>query len=127
MSAHRMVRVAEEIKRELSQMIREELKDPRVKGLISITHVDVTNDFKIAKIYVSQLTKDPEQAKATLLGLEKAGGYLRSELAGRLRLRFTPELVFKMDQSIEYGAKINTILSSLGKKESEPKNEREEK
>jgi len=117
MSTHRMIRVAEEIKRELSQMIREELKDPRVKGLISITHVDVTNDFKIAKIYVSQLTKDPEQAQATLQGLEKASGYLRSELAGRLQLRFTPELIFKMDQSIEYGAKINNILSSLEREE----------
>jgi len=112
MSHHRTARISEEIKRELSQMIREELKDPRVKGLISITQVETTNDLRYAKVYVSILS-DPEESKLSLRGLEKAGGYLRSELAKRLQLRYTPELLFKMDSSLEYGSKINRILSGI--------------
>jgi len=112
MTNHRTARVAEEIKRELSQMIREELKDQRVKGLISITSVEVSNDFHFAKIFVSKLGETAE-IKETIAVLEKAGGYLRSELAKRLQLRFTPELIFKADTSIEYGAKINKILSGI--------------
>lgn len=116
MSSHRTARIAEEIKRELAQMIREELKDPRIKGLISITNVDVTNDLRYAKIYVSSLAGSKENMEI-LKGLEKAGGYMRSELAKRLRLRFTPELIFKEDSSIEYGNKINRILSDIRQEE----------
>lgn len=112
MSHFRMARVAEEIKRELAQMIRDEIKDPRVKGLISVTHVEVTNDFKNAKIFVSMLA-DEEQIKNALRGLDNASGYLRSELAKKLQLRFTPELVFKFDQSLAYGDKINKIISTF--------------
>jgi ribosome-binding factor A len=112
MSSHRSARVAEEIKRELSQMIREELKDPRVKGLISVTHVDVTNDLRYAKVFISSLG-DTQENRELLKGLEKAGGYLRSELAKRLQLRFTPELIFRQDSSIEYGSKISRILSDI--------------
>lgn len=116
MSSHRTAKIAEEIKRELSQMIREEMKDPRVKGLISITQVEVTNDLRYAKVYVSQLGDDQEMA-ATLKALEKASGYLRSELARRLQLRATPEPLFKPDRSMEYGARINKILTEVGQKE----------
>lgn len=116
MSSHRTARIAEEIKRELSQMIREELKDPRIKGLISVTHVDVTNDLRYAKVFVSALA-DSEQNKLIMKGLENAGGYLRSELAKKLRLRTTPELMFKQDSSIEYGSKISRILSDIQQEE----------
>lgn len=100
-------------------MLREELKDPRIKGLLSITDVEVTNDLRFAKVYVSMLT-DMNQSRDNLKVLEKAGGYLRTELAKRLQLRYTPELIFKLDQSIEYGSKINNILSGLNEKEGEP-------
>lgn len=112
MASHRTARIAEEIKRELSQMIREELKDHRVQGLISITNVEVTNDLRYAKVYISKLG-DAEETKKTMEGLEKAAGYLRSELAKRLQLRLTPELIFKADTSLEYGAKINKILAGI--------------
>jgi len=112
MSSHRTAKISEEIKKELSQMIREEVKDPRVKGLISVTHVEATNDLRYAKVFISILS-DPEISKITMLALEKAGGYLRSELAKRLQLRYTPELLFKLDSSLEYGSKINQILSEI--------------
>lgn len=112
MAKHRTARIAEEIKRELSQMIREEVKDQRIQGLISITSVEVTNDLRYAKVYVSKLG-DGEEINTMLSGLEKASGYLRSELAKRLQLRLTPELLFKADTSLEYGAKIEKILSGI--------------
>ena len=112
MTNHRTARISEEIKRELSQMIREEVKDPRVKGLISVTDVETTNDIRYAKVFVSILS-DSETSKLTLQVLEKAAGYLRSELAKRLQLRYTPELLFKFDSSLEYGSKINQILSEI--------------
>jgi len=112
MPNHRTARISEEIKRELSQMIREEVKDPRVKGLISVTHVEATNDMRYAKVFVSILS-DAETSKLTMQVLEKAAGYLRSELAKRLQLRYTPELLFKSDSSLAYGSKINQILSEI--------------
>lgn len=114
MAKHRISRIAEEIKREVAQMIRDEIKDPRITGLISVTQVEVTNDLSIAKIYIS-LLGDEEKRKSCLQGLEKASGYIRTELAKRLKLRYTPELVFKMDESIEYGAKISKILAEVNK------------
>ncbi|PKM87279.1 MAG: ribosome-binding factor A [Firmicutes bacterium HGW-Firmicutes-12] len=116
MTNHRIARISEEMKRELAQMIRDEIKDPRVKGLISITRVDVTNDLRYAKVYVSILSQEDQHAN-TLLGLEKASGYLRSELAQRIQLRYTPELIFKLDDSIAYGTKINEIIQGFKKEE----------
>lgn len=112
MSGRRCAKISEEIKRELSQMIRDDIKDPRVKGLISITAVEVTNDLRYARIFISTLA-EPEQSKSTLQGLEKASGYLRTELAKRLQIRYTPELIFKHDQSIEYGSRINKIIAGF--------------
>lgn len=110
MGNHRVTRISEEIKRELAQMIRDDIKDPRVKGLISITRVDVTNDLRYAKVFISTMSKE-EDTKPTMKGLKSASGYLRSELAKRLQLRYTPELLFVFDESIQYGAKINKIIS----------------
>ena len=80
MPNHRTARISEEIKRELSQMIREEVKDPRVKGLISVTHVEATNDMRYAKVFVSILS-DAETSKLTMQVLEKAAGYLHKAAA----------------------------------------------
>jgi len=114
MSNLRNSRIAEEIKRELSRMIREEMNDPRVKGLISVTHVDVTNDLRYAKVYVS-IMANPEEQAMNMQVLEKARGYFRSELAKILTTRITPELIFKQDVSLEYGAKIERILEDINK------------
>lgn len=105
-------RVAEEIKREIITIIRNDIKDPRVDGLVSVTDVEVTTDLSYAKIYVSKYGDDLQRDEA-LQGLEKASGYIRSELSKRLKLRYMPELIFKLDDSLAYGAKIETILNDI--------------
>jgi len=110
MPVHRKDKVGEEIKRELSVIIRDELKDPRVKGLISVTHVEVSRDIRYATVYVSCMG-DEQTQKDTLNGLKKAAGFLRSSLASRLNVRYTPELSFKFDESIQTGARINQLLA----------------
>lgn len=105
-------RVAEEIKREIVGIIRSEIKDPRVDGLISVTDVEVTNDLSYAKIFISKYGSNESREEA-LKGLEKAAGFIRSELSKRLKLRYMPELIFALDDSLEYGAKIETILNNI--------------
>ena len=113
----RLGRIDEEYKKELSQIIGYELKNPNVTGLISVTKVKVTNDLKFAKVYVSILNS--KNIKNTLAGLKKSSGYIRSELAKRVNLRNTPELIFELDDSIEYGAKIDSILKEIMPKKEE--------
>ena len=111
MPSNRIGRINEEIQRELSDLLRT-LKDPRVqKTMVSVTRVDTTNDLRYAKVYISVYDKD--QAREVFKGLKAAGGYLRHELAARLSLRHTPELVWTEDHSITYGARILDILSTL--------------
>lgn len=113
MAKIRTGRVGEQIKKELSQLIQSELKDPRI-GFVTVTGVEVTNDLSQAKIYLSVLG-DAEQKDNTLKALEKANGYLRSELGKRIRLRHTPELIFKFDESIAYGSHIEKLLGEIEK------------
>lgn len=110
MSQSRIGRINEEIMRELSTAIRS-LKDPRVQGMISITAVDTASDLRTAKVYVSVF--DKSRSKDVLKGLKSAGGYLRRHLGATLQLRYTPELTFLEDHSIEHGTKIFDILSKL--------------
>ena len=113
----RLGRIDEEYRKEISQIIGYELKNPSVTGLISVTKVKVTNDLKFAKVYVSILNS--KNIKDTLAGLKKSSGYIRSELAKRVNLRNTPELIFELDDSIEYGAKIDSILKEIMPKKEE--------
>ena len=118
----RLGRIDEEYRKEISQIIGYELKNPNVTGMISVTKVKVTNDLKFAKVYVSILNS--KNIKDTLAGLKKSSGYIRSELAKRVNLRNTPELIFELDDSIEYGAKIDSILKEImPKKEEQGKEE----
>ncbi len=107
----RLGRIEEEYKKELSQIIGYELKNPNVTGLISVTKVKVTNDLKYAKIFVSILNS--KNIKETLAGLKKSSGFIRSELARKVNLRNTPELIFELDDSLEYGARIDSILRDI--------------
>ena len=108
MPSNRIGRINEEIQRELSDQFRR-LKDPRVSsGMVSITRVDTTGDLRYARIYVSAL--DKSQEKAVLKGLKSASGFLRRELGHALQLRYTPELQFVADDSIQYGAHILQVL-----------------
>lgn len=115
MAGYRIVRINDDIKRELSELIPT-LKDPRVRGLISITRVDTTADLRYCKVYVSAL--DKRDVKDLIRGLKSAAGFLRRELAKRMTLRYTPELIFTPDDSIDQG---NRIIGMLGKlKDAEP-------
>ena len=107
MASNRIGRINEEIQRELSALIRT-VKDPRVKGLISITAVDTTPDLRYAKVYISVL--DKSDSAQVLKGLKSASGWLRRELGRALQLRYTPELTFVRDDSIDKGAHILDML-----------------
>ena len=107
MAGYRIVRINDDIKRELAQLIPN-LKDPRVRGLISITRVDTTPDLRYCKVYVSALDKG--DGKDMVKGLKSASGYLRRELGHALQLRYTPELTFVQDDSIDQGAHILDML-----------------
>lgn len=104
-------RVAEAIKEEVSEILQNQLKDPRI-GFASVVRVQVSPDLRSAKIHVSVLG-DGEARKKTMAGLESGTGYIRSELGKRLRLRHTPEVVFVMDDSIEHGVHISKLLMDL--------------
>ena len=111
MASNRIGRINEEIQKELASLIRT-LKDPRVQDtMISVTHVEATPDLRYAKVYVSFLQED--RAEGALKGLKSAGGYLRRELGRALQLRYTPELVWALDDSITYGAKMLKLINSL--------------
>jgi len=121
-----ILRINEDIQRELSALLRK-IKDPRVnQGMISITSVDTTRDLSRAKVYLSVFSPKEEDSdiqdpgnqtqldqKEFMKGLKSASGYLRSELGRILSLRHTPSLQFELDKSLERGAKINNILSEL--------------
>ena len=107
MPSNRIGRINEEIQRELAALIPT-VKDPRVSGMISVTAVETTPDLKFAKIYVSVLDKGGEEQ--VLKGLKSASGYLRRELGRSLNLRYTPELTFVRDDSINKGAHILEML-----------------
>ena len=111
MASNRIGRINEEIQKELASLLRN-LKDPRVQStMISITHVETTPDLRYAKVYASFL--DESKADDALKGLKSASGYLRRELGSALKLRYTPELVWALDDSITYGAKMLKLINSL--------------
>ena len=117
MASKRINGINQEIQKELSDLLRT-VKDPRVQDvMISITRVETTPDLRYAKVYASFL----EEAKAAdaLKGLKSASGYLRRELGSALNLRYTPELVWELDDSITYGAKMLKLINSLDKGEKE--------
>ena len=108
MASNRINRINEEIQKELSALFRT-LKDPRVQGgMVTVTHVDTTSDLRWCRVFVSVLDKTQEQD--VIKGLKSAAGYLRRELGAAVKLRYTPELQFVADDSIEYGAHILEML-----------------
>ncbi|TSB46448.1 30S ribosome-binding factor RbfA [Alkalicoccobacillus porphyridii] len=113
MSKVRANKLAEQIKKEVSDILLREIKDPRVK-FVTVTGVDVTGDLQQAKAFITVLGSD-EEKEASLRGLNKAKGFIRSEIGKRIRLRKTPELEFEFDESIAYGNRIETLLSDLNR------------
>ena len=109
---NRMIRINDEIKREVSEIIRSELKDPRIGLITSILKVETTNDLKYCKIYVSILGDDEKKGE-TIDGLKNASGFIRKQIAARVNLRNTPELKFILENSLEYGFKISKIIDDI--------------
>lgn len=110
--ADRMIRISEEVKRELSSIIQKELKDPRLPDLVSVTLVKVAKDMKTCKVYVSVFGTE-EQKKDALAALKSAAGFLRREIGRRLIIRATPELFFYLDESIEKGIEMTRKIDEV--------------
>ena len=111
MASNRINRINEEIQKELANLLRT-VKDPRVQDtMISITRVETTPDLRYTKVYVSFLQAD--RAEGAMKGLQSAGGYLRRQLGNNLKLRYAPEIVWSMDDSITYGAKMLELINNL--------------
>ncbi len=125
MASNRIGRINEEIQRELSEQLRR-LKDPRVSqtGMVSVTRVDTTGDLRYARVYISVL--DKSQEKDVLKGLKSAAGFLRRELGRTLQLRYTPELQFLPDDSIQHGAHILEMLRDIERREEQRSDGEEE-
>lgn len=121
MASNKLARTNDDIQRVMSSLLRN-VKDPRVQqGMISVTRVETTGDLRYSKIWLSVMgMKDEKEFKK---GLKSASGWLRRELGSTMNLRYTPELVFEIDHSIEYGAHISQVISSLDIKHDEDEND----
>ena len=121
MASNRINRINEEIQKELSSLLRT-VKDPRVQDtMISITRVETTPDLRYTQVYVSFLQE--EKVKEAMAGLKSAAGYLRRQLGTNLKLRYSPEIVWALDDSITYGARMLDLINSLGVKHDEDSEE----
>lgn len=110
-NSNRLGRIDEELKKEISNIINYDLKNPNITGLISVTKAKITPDLKYAQVYVSILNS--RNTKETLATLKKASGFVRTEVAKRINLRVTPEIIFVLDDSMEYGERIDKILKEI--------------
>ena len=111
MSQLRVEKVQELMKQEISQIVQRELKDPRI-GFVTVTSVECTGDLREAKIYVSIMGSE-QQVKDSWTGLNRGLGFIRREIGKRIRLRFTPELTFELDKSLDYSAHIQELLLKI--------------
>lgn len=110
MSNYRSGRINEEVKKEISNLLRGEAKDPRLTAMISVTQVNVTKDLSFAKVYVSVFAKDEEEKKSNFETLKGMAGYVRKEIARRVNLRQSPQIIFELDESIDYGMHIDSLI-----------------
>ena len=110
------IRINSEVQRELSNIIRSEVKDPRIHPMTSVVAVEVAPDLKYCKAYISVLGNQ-EAKEATIRGLNSAEGYIRRQLARNLNLRNTPEIRFILDESIEYGVNMSKLIDDVAKRD----------
>lgn len=111
MSYQRIDRISEQVRREVDRIIREDLSDPRIQGTYSVTRADVTRDLRYAKIYVSIL--EEENRKSMMDALKKAAGFVRHQLGEQMIIRYAPEILFELDNNIEYGIHIASVLKQV--------------
>ncbi|QEH69566.1 30S ribosome-binding factor RbfA [Cellulosilyticum sp. WCF-2] len=114
MASQRLTRINEEMRREIAEIVRSDIKDPGVQdAMISVIAVETTNDLKTAKVFISVLQDNKKEA--ALAALTKAQGYIRKEIARRINLRNTPELLFRLDESIERGMQMSKMIANVMK------------
>ena len=113
MANYRGGRINEEVRREISVIIRDEIKDPRMTAMVSITAVKVTKDLRYAKVFVSIFGKDDEEKNNTFIALKNASGYIRREIGQRINLRYNPQIIFELDDSINYGMHIEELIQKV--------------
>lgn len=110
----RINRISEEMKKEISNIIQNDLKDPRLPKMVSIVSVKVTRDLRYAKVHVSVLGSS-EEKKNAISALKSAAGFIRREIGHSMQLRYTPELQFQLDDSIEYGVYITKLIDDIAR------------
>ena len=108
-------RIAAEVMREVERIIREDVSDPRTQCMFSVTHVEVTRDLRYAKVYISVYEEDKREPM--MKALKSAAGFIRHNLGLRVQLRYTPELLFELDTTIEYGVHIASLINQVRKTE----------
>lgn len=116
MANYRGGRINEEVRREISVIIRDEIKDPRMTAMVSITAVKVTKDLRYAKVFVSIFGKNEDEKNETFAALKSASGYIRKEIGQRINLRNTPQILFELDDSISYSMKIEELIEKVKEK-----------
>ena len=125
MSYPRVKRLSEEIKKIVSNIIRNELRDPRIAPMTSIVEVDVTRDLRYVNIYISVLGSEKEK-EDTLQGLVKASGFIRREIGQKIKARYTPEVIFKLDESIERGIYMYNVITKVNEENSKAEEDSDE-
>src|SRR5689334_21803579 len=116
MTKYRSNRINEEMRKEISSIIQNDIKDPGISAMVSVTKVDVTKDLRYAKVYVS-LYGNEESKKNTLDALKGSSGFIRREIGHRINLRYTPEIIMELDNTIEQGMHIDELLHKIREKE----------
>ena len=116
MANYRGGRINEEVRREISVILRDEIKDPRMTAMVSITSVKVSKDLKYAKVFVSIFGKNEEEKNETFVALKSASGYVRREVGQRMNLRNTPQIIFELDDSISYSMRIEELIEKTKEK-----------
>ena len=125
MKKKRVFRIAEEIKRAISELLQTEIKDPRIKPMTSITKVEVTNDLSFAYIYISVLGNE-EDKQDTIEGLNNAKGFIKREIGKRIDLRHVPETIFYIDKSIEQSIYMSKLIEKVQKEDEKRQGENNE-
>lgn len=110
MANYRSGRINEEVKKVVSSLIQNEIKDPRLTAMISVTSVEVTRDLGYAKVFVSIFANSKEEKEENLKALKSASGFVRREVGRKVKLRVTPQIIFELDESIDYGMKIDGLI-----------------
>ena len=113
MANYRGGRINEEVKREVINIIQNEIKDPRLTAMVLVTYVKVTRDLRYAKVFVSIFGKNDEEKNNTFVALKNDSGYIRKEIGKRINLRYNPQIIFELDDSINYGMHIEELIQRV--------------